>query len=139
MDFAENLKRIRNEKGLSQSELARRIGVSRSVISNYEAGLRSQISKPYITALASALGVSERDLIGIGDLVPVDLDDGIPTWFYNPPIHDPWHIYTDDEIAANRAETIEAFDSLSVKGQLAASAIVRVLADMPELQKKEKK
>lgn len=137
MGFADNLKRIRLEKEISQSELARRIGVSRSVISNYEAGLRSQISKPYITAIASALGVTENELTGNGTLTPVDMGDGVPTSVYNPPAGDPWHIYTDEEIVENRKEHMQAFDSLTVKGQFAATDIIKVLADMPELKKRD--
>ena len=32
MGFSENLKRIRSEKGLSQQELAKRVGVSQTAI-----------------------------------------------------------------------------------------------------------
>lgn len=66
--FGENLRLLREKKGISQAELARRIGVSRSVISNYEAGKRSQISTPYIVAIAAALDVPWQELVAGTDL-----------------------------------------------------------------------
>ncbi len=39
MNIAKNLKRIRNEKGITQKELAKFLGVSPSVIGQYEMGL----------------------------------------------------------------------------------------------------
>lgn len=38
MHFAENLKQLRKEKGLSQEELAERMGVSRQAVSKWEQG-----------------------------------------------------------------------------------------------------
>ena len=56
-DFSKRLKELRNNKGLSQEELANLIGVHKSHISRYERG----ISIPSIeaaTKLANALGIS---------------------------------------------------------------------------------
>ena len=38
--FKKELKRLREEKGLTQAQLARELGVSRSTIGNYEQGIR---------------------------------------------------------------------------------------------------
>lgn len=54
--LAERLAWARNEKQLSQQQLADLAGVSQSTIGNLEAGIRSSARK--ITSIASALGVS---------------------------------------------------------------------------------
>ena len=40
MAFAENVKRLRQKKRISQCELAKNVGVSQSAIAQYEIGLR---------------------------------------------------------------------------------------------------
>lgn len=59
--FGENLRKIRNEKGLTQDELAALLGTSKQVISRYENDLRSpKIS--VVADYADKLGVSIEDL-----------------------------------------------------------------------------
>ena len=54
MTFGASLKRLRMERGLSQEELARRLGTSKQAISRYENGARvPKIST--VSALAAAL------------------------------------------------------------------------------------
>lgn len=61
--FAETLKKMRKERGLSQEELAERLGTSKQVISRYESGQRiPKISMAY--QLAKVLGVSLEELNG---------------------------------------------------------------------------
>ena len=58
----ENLKEIRKEKGLSQKELADKVGIEQSALSHLETGRNN----PTITtaqALAKALGCTVDDLI----------------------------------------------------------------------------
>lgn len=52
-----NFKRIRTEKGLSQVDIARNLGVSRGFVSNIESGKRNPTLST-ITRLANALGVT---------------------------------------------------------------------------------
>jgi uncharacterized protein len=52
---AETLRRARREAGLSQAELARRAGVTQSVVSAYESGAR-QPSVPMLQRLVNATG-----------------------------------------------------------------------------------
>lgn len=40
MEFGENLKRLREERGILQAELAESLGVSQSIIAQYEAGAK---------------------------------------------------------------------------------------------------
>lgn len=63
MTFAQTLKRLRLERGLSQEELAHRLGTSRQVVSRYESGTRvPKIST--VAAFARALEVPLSALTG---------------------------------------------------------------------------
>lgn len=61
--ISENLKRIREEKGMSQSELSRASGISQSMIAQAERGTKALT---LITAklLVDVLGCKLDDLIG---------------------------------------------------------------------------
>ena len=60
--FGDNIKRLRESKGLSQDELAKKAGcTSRSTISCIESGKRDCTQKQ-VLALAKALGVSPGEL-----------------------------------------------------------------------------
>ncbi|WP_283171500.1 helix-turn-helix domain-containing protein [Curtanaerobium respiraculi] len=62
MGFAQNLKRMRAAKGLSQAELAEIIGVSEITLRKYEAGERYP-KDPTVDALSAELGVSREALV----------------------------------------------------------------------------
>ena len=57
-----NLKRIRAEKGMTQGDIVRKLGVSRSFVSNIESG-KTNPTLSTITNLAKALGVSSDELL----------------------------------------------------------------------------
>jgi transcriptional regulator with XRE-family HTH domain len=61
MAFAENLKRLRRERYLSQDELARRSNVARQTIYRYERGSVAPLGRT-VRALAEALGVEPQEL-----------------------------------------------------------------------------
>jgi DNA-binding XRE family transcriptional regulator len=58
-DFSVQLKRIREEKGLTQAELAEKSGVSAAAVASLEQGLRSP-TLDTVRRVAHALGVSEE-------------------------------------------------------------------------------
>lgn len=61
-DFAANLRRLRDEVGITQEELGSRAGIQMADISRYESALRD----PRITTvarIADALGVTASDLL----------------------------------------------------------------------------
>jgi len=60
--FPQNLKRIRYERGIIQTELAQEIDVGSNVISKYETGDRVP-AVANLVALAARLGVTLNDLI----------------------------------------------------------------------------
>ena len=57
-----NLKRIREEKGMTQGDIVRTLGVSRSFVSNIENG-NTNPTLSTITNLAKALGVPSDELL----------------------------------------------------------------------------
>ena len=61
MTFAENLRRLRVERFLSQRELARRAGLHPVTLTRLEAGAAAPSTRT-VRGLAAALGVEPRDL-----------------------------------------------------------------------------
>lgn len=62
MSLASNIKRARKEKGLTQNELAGKLGVSQKTISKYETG--EQIPDGFkIVYIARYLGTTAEELV----------------------------------------------------------------------------
>lgn len=59
--LGENLKRIRTDKGISQSDIAKSLGVSRGFVSNIENGKRNP-TLATISRLAKAISVPTEEL-----------------------------------------------------------------------------
>lgn len=57
------LQELRDRRGLSQAELARRSGVSQATISRIEAGKTKGVDLVTLDRLSRALGVSPRSLL----------------------------------------------------------------------------
>ncbi len=60
--LGENLKVFRIKKNITQTELAKTLGVDKSFISNIESG-KTNPTLATITSLAQALGVSTNELL----------------------------------------------------------------------------
>jgi len=58
------LKAMREARGLTQDELAKKAKLSKPYISQIENGVRKNPSLPTLERLAKALGVPVRDLLG---------------------------------------------------------------------------
>lgn len=75
MTFGEKVKNERNRLGLNQDELAKKIGVTRRVISSYE----NDSSRPRVTErykkLAEALGVNINYLLSEDEAFIADVED----------------------------------------------------------------
>lgn len=63
MTFARHLRKARQKANLSQSELARRTGICRTVINRYESG-RSTPEIVNLGLIADGLGVTTDELLG---------------------------------------------------------------------------
>ena len=66
MLFAETLRKLRTEKGISQRELAERLFVTRSAITHWENGSRVPNAE-MLSRLSECLGVSVDTLLGSGE------------------------------------------------------------------------
>ena len=73
-EFSENLKKLREEKGISQTELAKRLGVNKSLISSYENMERSP-SLNALVKLSYQFNVSIETLLGINKNKTVDVSN----------------------------------------------------------------
>lgn len=70
--FNENLKKARIQKGITQKELAEKIGVAKSTYSLYESGNREP-NVQNIKRIADILDVSADELLGINDSVDTEI------------------------------------------------------------------
>lgn len=64
MTTGERIKALRLEKGLSQEELGRLVGVQRAAINKYEKGLVVNLKRDTANRLAQALGTTPAALMG---------------------------------------------------------------------------
>lgn len=71
-EFSENLKKLREEKGISQTELAKRLAVNKSLISCYENQERLP-SLNVLSKIASYFNVSMEFLLGSSKNKTVDV------------------------------------------------------------------
>ncbi len=62
-DIGERIRELRKARGMTQSELAGRLGVTQALIASYESARRS-VPLRKLCLLAEALGVSIEDCIG---------------------------------------------------------------------------
>jgi transcriptional regulator with XRE-family HTH domain len=70
------LRRLRGARGLSQTGLAARAGVARSLVANLENGARDNITLANATKLADALGIS-LDLLARGSLLDAEEEESL--------------------------------------------------------------
>jgi transcriptional regulator with XRE-family HTH domain len=62
--IAQRLARIRRERGMTQVELAQRLGVAQPVVSDYERG-ELRLHGELIVKLSDILGVSSEEILGL--------------------------------------------------------------------------
>ena len=70
--IAEKIKTLREGRGMTQTELARRLGVTRSGVNAWEMGI-SVPSTQYVVELAQFFGVSTDYLFGIDSTATVSV------------------------------------------------------------------
>ena len=67
MNMGEIIRKLRIEKGVTQEELGKVIGVQKSAIRKYESGMVENLKKSSIQALANYFGVTPTYLMGWSD------------------------------------------------------------------------
>lgn len=74
--FADRFKQLREESGLTQEELARRLGVSKGTVGNYESGARTPRKLDDLNSLADYFNVEIDYLLGRSNSRPeYDLEE----------------------------------------------------------------
>lgn len=74
--IAKNIIQLRKERGLTQTQLAEAMGISRNLLSNYELG-RTHLTDESIIKLAEVLKVSADDILGLSH--PKTISDEVPS------------------------------------------------------------
>jgi transcriptional regulator with XRE-family HTH domain len=69
-EFGARLSKLRKDAGITQAELARRLGLAQSLISRFEKGQR-RMYDDMIVATAKILGVTPNDILGVGPCKPI--------------------------------------------------------------------
>jgi transcriptional regulator with XRE-family HTH domain len=70
MNVAENIRKFRKAMGLTQVQLAEKLGTTQHVLTNYERGLRNPAAAK-MPEIARALGVTLEELFGIKQREPM--------------------------------------------------------------------
>lgn len=147
MGFSENLKKIRTEKGISQQELAKNIGVSQTAVYQWEKGIR----RPKIDAIAKIstfLNIAPAQLF-MTEMQEINGEKGMVLDFGN---------IKEDEIGSffelvlpecvqnckeeqymlhsfeNKENLLKMFDLLNLVGQEKALEQIEMLTKIPEYQ-----
>ena len=107
MSFGEQLRKRREELGISRAELAGRLGISRSAVGNYETG----VSAP-----------KEEVLLRLFDALGVD-----PNYLYRDAYRAGGGIRSDEEQAL-----LEGYRRLSLAGRQTVHTMVRALEDLQQ-------
>lgn len=106
------IKKARLEKGLTQEELAEKVGVKKSAVAKWENGRVSEIKRSNLKNLADALGLAPTQLLGDIERDPIGIADEMAD------------IYLDLELRA----MIAAYKTLSADKQAQARAYIQFLS-----------
>lgn len=71
-ELYEKIKSLRTNSGMSQVQLAERLGITKSAVNAWESGTNSP-SLSYIVKLAQIFGVSTDYLLGVNERLTVDI------------------------------------------------------------------
>ncbi len=70
--IADRIKQLREEKGVTQAELAKKLGITRSSVNAWEMGI-SVPSTQYVVELANIFKISTDYLLGVDHSATVDV------------------------------------------------------------------
>lgn len=115
MNVGELIKSSRLEKGMTQEELAEKVGVKKSAVAKWENGRVSEIKRSNLKALSDALGLNPNQLLGDIERNPVGV------------AHELADIYLDANLRAMIAE----YKKLSNEKQAQVREYVLFLSKQP--------
>lgn len=78
------IKKARLAKGLTQDELAEKVGVKKSAVAKWENGRVSEIKRSNLKNLADALGLNPTQLLGDIERDPVGVADELADIYLDP-------------------------------------------------------
>ncbi|HSW65178.1 MAG TPA: S24 family peptidase [Dissulfurispiraceae bacterium] len=81
--MGDRIRKLRLDKGWTQEELGKHIGLQKAAIQKYEKGYVENIKRPNIKRLAEALGVTATYLMGLDDAVPCIAETPAPYSTYS--------------------------------------------------------
>lgn len=113
MNVGELIKKARAEKGLTQEELAEKVGVKKSAVAKWENGRVSEIKRSNLKNLADALGLNPNQLLGDIERDPIGV------------AHELGDIYLDTALRKMIAE----YKTLSSDKQAQVREYVRLLSE----------
>lgn len=130
--FYDKLVELCNQKGITLTELTRRIGVNKSNVTYWKRG--SEPKSSTLQKIASALEIDVTELLQPLKVTEIDLGDGLKQ---RKEIHgEPGNKLTPEkEEAINKGLLLDSFDKLNDKGQQKAVAYVELLAGHPDYKK----
>lgn len=82
MKTAEKIKILRLQKGMTQEELGKAVGVQRAAINKYEKGSVVNIKRSVLQKLADSLGVAPVDLLDDDEIASAESDKEKRMLFY---------------------------------------------------------
>lgn len=125
MAKGERIKALREQRGMTQDELAEKLGTTKQTVYKYETGVITNIPSDKIEEMAALFGVTPSYLMG---------------WDEDPKNGQPEGYYLDDETAALAQEIYEDPDLrilLKAKEDLSAEDLNVVINMIKALQVKE--
>jgi len=115
LEIGEIIKTERIKKGMTQEELAEKVGVKKSAVAKWENGRVSEIKRSNLKMLSEALGINPNQLLGDIERDPVGV------------AHELADIYLDPALRAMIAE----YKQLSDAKQAQVREYVRFLSKQP--------
>jgi len=86
MNVGELIKQARTEKGMTQEELADKVGVKKSAVAKWENGRVSEIKRSNLKNLSDALGLNPNQLLGDIERDPVGVAHELADIYLDPEI-----------------------------------------------------
>lgn len=93
MNVGEMIKEARLSKGMTQEELADKVGVKKSAVAKWENGRVSEIKRSNLKKLSDALGLPPTKLLGDIEHDPVSVAQELADIYLNPELREMISVY----------------------------------------------